>query len=124
MRCLPFSAYFLVKRTNFVNASALMRRDDFLAVGGYSEDLGPDAIEDWDFFLKLLAVGRRGTYVRAPLLHWRRHESGSRNVERGERVARATALARSRHPGLVAAVGDARGRLYYALDYALAAADQ
>ena len=124
MRCLPFSAYFLVKRTNFVNASALMRRDDFLAVGGYSENLGPDAIEDWDFFLKLLAAGRRGTYVRAPLLRWRRHETGSRNVERGERAARATEVARARHDALVAAMRDARGRLYYALDYALAAADQ
>ena len=30
----PFSAYFLVKRTNFVNACALTRRPDYLDAGG------------------------------------------------------------------------------------------
>lgn len=123
MRCLPFSAYFLVRRTNFVNASALTRRADYLEVGGYGEDLGDVALEDWDFWLRMLEHGKRGTYVREPLLRWRRHEAGSRNPEDEARDLRARAAIRARHPQLVAAVGDLRGRASYALDLALAAAD-
>jgi glycosyltransferase involved in cell wall biosynthesis len=123
MRCLPFSAYFLVKRTNFVNASALTSRADYLAVGGYSEDLGDHAFEDWDLWLKMLEQGKRGTYLRAPLLRWRRHEGGSRNPERGEREARSVTFIRSRHEKLVEAVDDVRGRTGYTRDFVIAATD-
>ena len=123
MRCLPFSAYFLVKRTNFVNACALTARADYLDVGGYSEDLGDHAFEDWDFWLKMLEHGKRGTYVREPLLRWRRHKQGSRNPEEGRREAEATTFIRGRHAGLVNAVSDVRGRVGYAQDLAVAAAD-
>jgi glycosyltransferase involved in cell wall biosynthesis len=123
MRCLPFSAYFLIRRTNFVNASALTLGADLLAVGGYAEDLGEHAFEDWDLWLRLLERGRRGTYVREPLLRWRRHEGGSRNPEHGERAVSAIAFVRSRHRPLVEATGDRRGRVYLALDLVLASAD-
>ncbi len=116
MRCLPFSAYFLVRRTNFVNKAALTRKDDFVALGGYSEDLGEHAFEDWDFFLKMLAAGKRGTYVRAPLLRWRRHAEGSRNPEAEEAAARSAAFIRARHRELSDRMNDWRGRLFYALD--------
>src|SRR5215211_8388525 len=89
MRCLPFSPYFLVKRTNFVHPTALTAKHDFLAVGGLSEDLGEHALEDWDFWLKMLEHGRRGTYVREPLVRWRRHAEGSRNPETGVRSEQA-----------------------------------
>ena len=123
MRCLPFSAYFLIRRTNFVNKAALTRKDDFVAVGGYSEDLAEHAFEDWDFFLRMLAAGKRGTYVRKPLLRWRRHGEGSRNPELGERVSRSTAFIRARHRELADRIQDSRGRLYYALDLATGALD-
>ncbi len=101
MRCIPFSAYFLVLRTNFVNASALMRRADFIDAGGYAEDLGEHAFEDWDLWLRLLSAGKRGTYVREPLLQWRRHAGGSRNPEEGARAAAAIAFVRERHRPLL-----------------------
>jgi len=123
MRCLPFSAYFLVKRTNFVNASALTAKADYLAAGGYSEDLGDYALEDWDFWLKMLEDGKRGTYVRSPLLGWRRHAAGSRNPESGTREAGSLAYVRARHRTLAERMDDTRGRLYYAVDLALAALD-
>lgn len=123
MRCLPFSAYFLIRRTNFVNKAALTRKDDFIAVGGYSEDLGEHAFEDWDFFLRMLAAGKRGTYVRETLLRWRRHDDGSRNPELGERAARSTAFIRERHRELAQRIQDRRGRLYYAVDLATGALD-
>jgi glycosyltransferase involved in cell wall biosynthesis len=123
MRCLPFSAYFLIRRTNFVNKAALTRKQDFVAVGGYSEDLGEHAFEDWDFFLRMLAAGKRGTYVREPLLRWRRHDDGSRNPELGERVGRSTAFIRERHSEALERIDDRRGRLYYTIDLAAAAVD-
>ncbi len=123
MRCLPFSPYFLVKRTNFVNASALTAKADYLAAGGYGEDLGEYALEDWDFWLKLLEEGKRGTYVRRPLLRWRRHEEGSRNPEAGAREAHALAFVRARHRALAERMDDPLGRLYYAVDLGLAALD-
>ena len=123
MRCLPFSAYFLVKRTNFVAGSALTRKADYLAVGGYAEDLGEHAFEDWDLWLRLLERGRRGTYVRAPLLRWRRHEAGSRNPEQGAREAAAKAFIRARHASLAERVGGVRGAVAYAIDLGVAAAD-
>jgi glycosyltransferase involved in cell wall biosynthesis len=123
MRCMPFSPYFLVRRTNFVNASALMARADFLAAGGYSEDLGEHAFEDWDLWLRLLEAGKRGTYVREPLLRWRRHTTGSRNPEDGERADAAIAFVRARHRRLIHATNDLHGRASFALDFAVAAAD-
>jgi len=121
MRCFPFSPHFLVVRSNFVNASALVRREEFLASGGYATDLGEAAQEDWDLWLRLLARGRRGTFVREPLLRWRRHESGSRNPE-GEAFVRSAEAIRARHPDLVRA-GGLRGRVNYWVEVALAVTD-
>jgi glycosyltransferase involved in cell wall biosynthesis len=123
MRCLPYSAYFLILRTNFINGSALTRRADFLAVGGLTEELGEYALEDWDFWLKLLEYGQRGTYVRAPLLRWRRHDQGSRNPETDERLARSLAVVRERHRGLRDEVSGPSGRLQYAIDLGVAVLD-
>ena len=123
MRCLPFSAYVLVKRANFVPATALTAKADFVAVGGYSEDLGEHALEDWDLWLRLLEAGRRGTYVREPLVRWRRHPEGSRNPESAQRIEDAIAFMRNRHRSLGRRMDDWRGRLFYALDLAVAAAD-
>jgi glycosyltransferase involved in cell wall biosynthesis len=121
--CMPFSAYVLTRRTNYIHTSALVARDDFLRVGGYSEDLGEHAHEDWDLWLKLLAAGRRGTYVRKRLVRWRRHPGGSRNPESGQRMKNAIAFIRARHADLGRRTGDWRGRAFYALDLAIAAVD-
>ena len=122
MRCFPFSPFLLAGRTNFVNASALTSRAAFLEAGGYSEDL-EHTNEDWDLWLKLLERGRRGTYVRAPLLNWRRHPGGSRNPETGEPLAASIREIRARHPVLVATVSGTRGRVDCAVDFTVAAAD-
>lgn len=122
MRCFPFSPYFLVRRTNFVNASALVRRDDFLAVGGYDESLGGAAQEDWDLWLRLLERGRRGTFVREPLLRWRRHSVGSRNPE-GAELVRSTAAIRARHEAVYRATSNLRGRVAYVLEVVVAVVD-
>jgi glycosyltransferase involved in cell wall biosynthesis len=120
-RSFPFSAYILARRGNYMSASALTARTDFLALGGYDEG-GEHAYEDWDLWLKLVEAGRRGTFVRAPLLRWRRHAEGSRTPA-GSTLDRSRAALLGRHADLLAAVSDRRGRVAYALDFLLAAAD-
>jgi glycosyltransferase involved in cell wall biosynthesis len=123
MRCFPYSAYILALRTNYVNGSALTRRADYLAVGGLSEELADYALEDWDFWLKLLEEGKRGTYVRTPLLRWRRHEQGSRNPESEVRLAGSLEMIRERHRRLRETVSDAPGRTQYVFDLGVAVLD-
>jgi glycosyltransferase involved in cell wall biosynthesis len=120
-RGFPFSVYLLVRMANYINGSALTRRADYIGVGGYDE-LGEHANEDWDFWLKMVEAGKRGTFVRTPLLRWRRHAAGSRNPE-GGRLERSRLVLRDRHRALEESVSDRRGDVAYALDLAAAAAD-
>ncbi len=109
MKGFLFSPYILVRRGNYVNASALIAKEDYLAAGGFDEDLADYALEDWDFWLTMLERGKRGTYVRTPLLRWRRHAEGSRNPESEEKLARSAKVIRDRHrAALRANVGLAR----------------
>jgi Glycosyltransferase like family 2 len=122
-RSFPYSPCLLAGRTNYINASALMRRADFLELGGYAEELAGNTHEDWDLWLRMLEHGKRGTYVRAPLLRWRRHEAGSRNVQDHARLARSLEVIRARHRPLLESLRGARGRLAYWSELAVATAD-
>jgi glycosyltransferase involved in cell wall biosynthesis len=104
-RAFPFSPAILATVGNFVNGSALTRRDAYLAVGGYHDDLAGYGYEDWDLWLRMLEHGHRGTYVAKPLLNWRRHPDGSRNPTRGARVADGRRLIRERHAALAERFG-------------------
>ena len=117
----PFSAFLLVRGRNYVNGSALTRRADYLAAGGYPEDLGEGAFDDWDFWLTMLDRGHRGTYVPKPLLHWRRHAGGSKDPASRGRTEVETARVRARHPELQRRTAGLAG---YALDRAVGAADR
>jgi hypothetical protein len=113
----------LALRTNYVNGCALTRRADYLAVGGMSTDLGEVALEDWDLWLKMIEHGKRGTFVRKPLLLWRRHTVGSRNPEQQGRLDTALAGMRERHRALRAVLSGPRARLRYLFELALFAAE-
>ena len=117
----PFSAFLLVRGRNYINGSALTRRADYLDAGGYPEDLGEGAFDDWDFWLTMLDRGHRGTYVPKPLLHWRRHAGGSKDPTSRGTTEVETARVRSRHPELQRR---ASGFVGYALDRAVGAADR
>ena len=73
----PFSPALLLAG-NYINATALTRRADALAVGGFQPN-PRNAWEDWDFWLRLLEAGRHGVPVSQPLLRYRRHATTSRN---------------------------------------------
>jgi glycosyltransferase involved in cell wall biosynthesis len=116
----PFSAFSLVRGRNYINGSALTRRADYLAVGGYPEDLGEGAFDDWDFWLTMVERGHRGTYVSKPLLRWRRHERGSKNPASRGTAEGETARVRARHAALLQGASTAP----YALDRAVGLADR
>jgi glycosyltransferase involved in cell wall biosynthesis len=57
---------------NHTAVSAVFRRDDWLAVGGYRPDMR-GGYEDWEFWLRVASLGRRGRLIRCPLFNHRRH---------------------------------------------------
>jgi glycosyltransferase involved in cell wall biosynthesis len=120
----PFSAFSLIRGRNYVNGSALTRRSDYVAAGGYPEDLGEGAFDDWDFWLTMLDRGHRGTYVPQPLLLWRRHAGGSKNPASRGTAEVETARIRTRHSALQQRAGGFRGLAAYAFDRLVGLADR
>lgn len=57
---------------NFTSVSAVFRRDDWREIGGYSPVMR-GGFEDWEFWIRLSALGRRGRVIRHPLFLHRRH---------------------------------------------------
>ncbi|WP_274628987.1 glycosyltransferase [Arvimicrobium flavum] len=57
---------------NHTAVSAVFRRDDWHEIGGYRPQMR-HGYEDWEFWLRLAALGRNGKAVRAPLFEHRRH---------------------------------------------------
>ncbi|HEX7088472.1 MAG TPA: glycosyltransferase family A protein [Vicinamibacterales bacterium] len=92
---------------NPVNGAALMRRAMFDALGGFDETM-TDGCEDWEFWIRAISAGWKGTIVPEFLYRYRqRADSMSRTMYR---VPGAAALRRQlveRHPDLYAAHLDA-----------------
>jgi glycosyltransferase involved in cell wall biosynthesis len=97
-RARPFSPALLLAG-NYVNSSALVRRADALAVGGFHAN-EENAFEDWDFWLRLLESGKYGVAVQEPLLRYRRHEEPSRNPRTLRKVRSTSRVVSSAHSDL------------------------
>ena len=94
----PFSPALLLVG-NYINATALTRRTDALAVGGFHPN-PKNAWEDWDFWLRLLESERYGVAVAEPLLRYRKHETTSRNPPSRRKALEALNAVRTAHPDL------------------------
>ena len=94
----PFSPALLLVG-NYINATALTRRADALAVGGFHSN-PKNAWEDWAFWLRLLESGRYGVAVPEPLLRYRRHQTTSRNPPSRRKALQALNAVRAAHPDL------------------------
>lgn len=94
----PFSPALLLAG-NYINATALTRRADALAVGGFHAN-PENAWEDWDFWLRLLESGRYGVPVSEPLLRYRRHPTTSRNPPSRWSAFKALRAVAAMHPDL------------------------
>lgn len=64
---------------NTVNGAALVRREAFEAVGGYTDSMR-SGCEDWDFWLRLVERGFRGTIIPEVLFYYRRRADSMSRV--------------------------------------------
>lgn len=62
------AANFVLENTIF--ATAMFRRSTWEAVGGYGENM-IDGMEDYDFWMKILAIGGAVHQIDEPLFHYR-----------------------------------------------------
>jgi hypothetical protein len=60
-----------ILRHNFIMGFVAVRRDRFLAVGGFDERLGP--VNDWDCWIRMILQGSRAGLVDEPLAEYRLH---------------------------------------------------
>lgn len=78
---------------NQVFATALFRREDWRAVGGYDESMR-EGREDHDFLLKVLGLGREVHRLEGTYFRYRRHDGPSLNAVTGRSTpAKARAYA-------------------------------
>ncbi|UEJ81124.1 glycosyltransferase family 2 protein [Brachybacterium halotolerans subsp. kimchii] len=67
---------------NQIFATALFRREDWLAVGGYDETM-TEGREDHDFLLRILGLGRDVHRLEGTYFHYRQHDRPSLNAVTG-----------------------------------------
>ena len=88
-------------RENYLTVTCVIRREAFLAAGGFDESL-TDTHEDYDFWLRLVEQGRKGELFREALFRYRRHSAGASAARISRSPHGARALAQSvvaRHRG-------------------------
>ena len=99
--CLPWDPERLAE-ANYIDAMSLLRRDELVAVGGYTEDIRLHGWEDYDLWCRCLERGLRGVLVPQILARYRRagHSmlAGVTNLDTSE----AESLLRARYPVLAA----------------------
>jgi glycosyltransferase involved in cell wall biosynthesis len=89
----------LFERNWIPAASALVRRDALLAVGGFAPGADLPAGSDWDLWLRLAAAGYEFVCEPQARIKYRRHEGGL--TSRVSRLAEAGLAIHERHKGLV-----------------------
>jgi hypothetical protein len=98
-----------LRRANYIDALALLRRDRLLELGGYTNDIRLYGWEDYDLWCRAAAHGLHGVHVPQILARYARapHSMISvTNIDDGE----AAALLRERYPVLFAAPSSRRQR--------------
>ena len=65
-----------MKKENIAIYSGAIRKSEFSEVGGYSE-IGKHFNEDWHFWLKLLAKGKKPVHIEIPLFWYRWSDTGA-----------------------------------------------
>jgi glycosyltransferase involved in cell wall biosynthesis len=82
---------------NTVNGAALVRRAVWEEVGGQDETLR-EGCEDWDFWIKLVERGHRGTIIPEILFYYRRRADSMSRALVGERHLDLYRALIERHP--------------------------
>jgi hypothetical protein len=84
---------------NYIDALALLRRDELVALGGYTEDIRLYGWEDYDLWCRAAAHGLRGVHVPEILA---RYASGEHSMLSLTNIddTEARALLRLRYPAV------------------------
>lgn len=94
-----YNLYRLLDR-NYLTYAALIRKGDWKSAGGYDETLKCFGYEDWEFWLRLGARNRFGSYVPKSLFRYRKHGPSLYD------------FARARHKDFVAYIQSLHPELY------------
>lgn len=87
---------------NTLNGAALLRRDVFERVGGFDETF-IDGCEDWEFWIRVVAAGHRGTIIPEFLFRYRRRaDSMSRRMHGVPGMPALHRQLMARHPDVFA----------------------
>lgn len=102
-------------RDNVIHSTAFFRRDDWLTVGGYSGEL-VHGLEDYDFWLSIIELGRKVFRIPEDLIFYRKYKkgkacrSGRRQGNRKNNL-RAYLTVFQRHEGLFRTCPEAYARM-------------
>jgi hypothetical protein len=91
---------------NYIDAMALIRLDDFTALGGYTEDIRMTGWEDFDFWCTCAANGRRGTLVPEVLAQYRQTDHSMLSLTERTDITTAWSLMHAKFPAIVPAAPD------------------
>jgi glycosyltransferase involved in cell wall biosynthesis len=98
--------------SNLVFNSALFRKEDWRAVGGYNSNM-KHGCEDWDFWLSLIERGRKVYRIPETLFHYRiKDVSRNTSMNREMQVEMHLQLMKN-HPGLFVEHARPLLRIYY-----------
>ncbi len=86
----PFDANRL-RRENYICVTCLMRKADFVQVGGFDRTI--KSREDWELFVRLWHAGRRGMLLAEPIMECRKHRPPAVHGVK-DKLQKATATAR------------------------------
>jgi len=88
----------LFKPGNYIDAMALVRRETWQAVGGYTHI--PGGWEDFDFWCCLIDAGWHGVLCPQVLATYTSHGDSMRNSNTNQHTYRLSRLLQARHPWL------------------------
>ncbi len=97
--CLPWDPEQLAEQ-NYIDAMSLLRRDELVAIGGYTEDLRLHGWEDYDLWCRCLERRLRGVLVPQILARYRRAGHSMLASVTNLDVSEAESLLRARYPVL------------------------
>jgi glycosyltransferase involved in cell wall biosynthesis len=83
-------------KENFLTVTSLIKRDDFLQMGGF--DANYDLWEDYDMWLRFLAYGKEGRLVKEPLFTYRRHKQGRSGINASMNTTELMISLKERNP--------------------------
>lgn len=68
-----------MRKGNYIHNSALLKTEMVRQAGGYKQEMS-GGYEDWELYLSLFELGAKAEWINEDLLHYRQHNTNSRNL--------------------------------------------